>query len=302
MANIMKLPKIKKFPYTDILGWSVSRYDRFSNCKRQYFYDYYSKFDKEFPIEKITQLKSLTSVPLETGNIVHDVIRDLLLRLQKTSLPIDKKKFLQYAFEKTNQYCSAKTFTEVYYKQKNTVSSDDLFPAVEKTLVNFLNSQRLRWIFETAVKASANWVIEPEGFGETRIADYKAYCKVDYLIPVDDKIHILDWKTGKQDIQKHSKQLMGYALWACYHFDAKFNDILPAIVYLCPSYSENAIELKEEYLANLKQQIIEETLQMYEYLSNIEKNKPKDKEFFQKTDNGFFCKYCNYRELCHTNY
>ncbi len=302
MNSVMKLPKIKKFPYTDILGWSVSRYDRFSNCKRQYFYDYYAKFDTEIPLQKIQQLKSLTSVALETGNIVHDIIKDLLLRLQKTSKPIDKKKFLLYAFEKTNSYCAAKTFTEVYYKQKDSVTGDDLFPAVEKTLINFLNSGRLRWIFETALKASENWVIEPDGFGETRIDKYKAYCKVDYLIPVDGKIHILDWKTGKPDIQKHSKQLTGYALWACYHFDAAFGDILPSIAYLCPSYSESAVELKENDLENLKKQVIEETLQMYEYLSDVEKNKPKPKELFEKTDNGFFCKYCNYREICQNNY
>jgi len=302
MASIMKLPKIKKFPFTDILGWSVSRYDRFNNCKRQYFYDYYAKFDKEIPFDNIQRLKALTSTALETGNIVHDIIRDLLLRMQKTSKPIDKKKFLLYAFEKTNAYCSAKTFTEVYYKQKDSVTGDDLYPAVEKTLLNFLNSDRLRWIFETALKASENWVIEPAGFGETRIAGYKAYCKVDYLIPVDDKIYILDWKTGKQDIKKHSKQLMGYALWASYHFETGYAEIIPSIAYLCPSYSESSVELQENDLEILKKQIVDETLQMYGYLADIEKNKPKDKEFFEKTDNGFFCKYCNYREICRENY
>ena len=56
----MNMPKIKRFAYTDILGWSISRYDKFLNCKRQYFYDYYGKFDKEFSLEKIQQLKALT--------------------------------------------------------------------------------------------------------------------------------------------------------------------------------------------------------------------------------------------------
>jgi ATP-dependent helicase/DNAse subunit B len=87
----MKLPKIKKFPYTNILGWSVSRYDVFNNCKRQYFYSYYPKFDKENSLEKITQLKSLTSFALEVGNIAHDVIRDLLFRTSKNSKTDSKK-------------------------------------------------------------------------------------------------------------------------------------------------------------------------------------------------------------------
>ena len=78
----MKLLQIKKFPFTSILGWSVSRYDIFNNCKRQYYYSYYGKFDKDFPTVKINELKSLTSVALETGNIVHDIICILLKRLQ----------------------------------------------------------------------------------------------------------------------------------------------------------------------------------------------------------------------------
>ena len=56
----MKLLQIKKFPFTSILGWSVSRYDIFNNCKRQYYYFYYGKFDKEFPVSKINELKTLT--------------------------------------------------------------------------------------------------------------------------------------------------------------------------------------------------------------------------------------------------
>jgi hypothetical protein len=54
------------------------------------------------------------------------------------------------------------------------------------------------------------WVIEPPGFGETRINDLKAYCKVDCMIPTEEGVYIFDWKTGKNDVAKHRKQLIGY--------------------------------------------------------------------------------------------
>ncbi len=298
----MKPFKIKKFPYTNILGWSISRYDMFANCKRQYFYSYYSKFDAENSYEKIMQLKSLTSCALETGNIVHDIIRDILFRLQKTSKPIDKKKFIIYARKITEEYCEKKTFAEVYYGQKQAVTASDIFPSVNKILENFLQSQRLKWIFETAMQASQNWIIEPEGFGETRMDDYKAYCKVDFLIPVNDKIYILDWKTGKQDTDKHSKQLTGYALWAQYHFETSSKDISPSIVYLSPRYQEYSLNLTDKQLEDFKIQVVKETKQMYEYLKDIENNIPKNKEEFKKTDNEFFCRYCNFREICREKY
>ena len=294
----MDIPKIKRFPYTDILGWSISRYDKFVNCKRQYFYDYYGKFDKEVSLTKIQQLKALTSTALEIGNIVHDTIRDLLVRLQKTAKPIDKKRFLQYTFNKAKIYCNSKTFSEVYYKQTEKIDETTLFPTIEEILNNFLYSSRLKWIFETAIKTSPYWIIEPDGFGETRITNYKAYCKVDFLIPTEDKIFILDWKTGKKDIAKHSRQLIGYALWACYHFNISYENVFPTISYLQPAFEEHNVILTENDLHLLSEQVVEETNQMYQYLTDINKNIPKEKECFETTQKTFLCKYCNYREIC----
>ena len=250
---------------------------------------------EKFPWKKF---KFLTSYALETGNIVHDAVRDLLLRLQKTVKPISRPNFLKYVRTMTEKYCTSKTFAEVYYKQKQEITVDEVFQQVSKILENFLRSERLKWIFETAVKEKDNWVIEPEGFGETRINDYKAYCKVDFLIPVESKIYILDWKTGKQDLTKHTKQLIGYSLWASYHFGVDSSSIIPTVVYLNPAYFEQPVTITDDMLADFQKRVELETKTMYEYLKNIEHNIPKDKECFEKTDNEFFCKYCNFRELC----
>ncbi|MCX6071749.1 MAG: hypothetical protein NTU91_12985 [Chloroflexi bacterium] len=40
---------IQQFPYTPILGWSLSRYDLFSLCKRKYFFHYYTKSTVKSP-------------------------------------------------------------------------------------------------------------------------------------------------------------------------------------------------------------------------------------------------------------
>jgi CRISPR/Cas system-associated exonuclease Cas4 (RecB family) len=288
---------IKKFPYTDILGWSISRYDRFSNCKRQYFYDYYAKYDRDVPLEKIVFLKNLTSGPLEVGNIVHDVIRDALQRFQKSSKPIDKDKFFKYVFNMTEKYCNMKTFFEHYYSG-NLISVQEIYTKVKCILENFLNSSRFLWIVTNAIKQSSQWIIEPSGFGETRINNYKAFCKVDFLFPLDTKIYIIDWKTGKCDDIKHSKQLVGYSLWANYHFGQKAADIVPMLVYLYPNYREKDVKISDASISEFANTVETETKNMYEYLIDIEKNIPKDKKEFSVTYNKFFCKYCNYKEIC----
>ena len=82
--------EMKRYAYTPVLGWSFSRYETFSNCKRKYFYNYYAKHDTVFDIKKILFLKKLTSIPLEIGNISHEVIEGVLKRLIKTTEPIDR--------------------------------------------------------------------------------------------------------------------------------------------------------------------------------------------------------------------
>jgi len=100
----MPVQTIKTFDYTPIPGWSVSRYDVFLTCKRRYYYNYYAKYDKDYPLWKIQELKKLTSFPLEVGNIVHDTIKALLKRLLKSEDEIDTTRFLDFAREKTINY------------------------------------------------------------------------------------------------------------------------------------------------------------------------------------------------------
>ncbi len=135
-----KLNDIKRYDYSDILGWSVSRYDKFNMCRRQYYYDYYGKYDIEFPRSKINALKSMTSVPLETGNIIHDTIKAFLERLLKSEEPVNNARFLDFAQKMTNAYCGSKTFTEVYYKQIEKIDTGKIFENVKQGLTNFLGS------------------------------------------------------------------------------------------------------------------------------------------------------------------
>lgn len=290
------MSEIKKMDYSGILGWSVSRYDKFSACKRQYFYDYYPKYDNEFPVEKLQFLKKLTSRALETGNIVHDLIKDILCRYQKSVKEVNMDKFFKYALNLTVQYCQ-KTFYESYYGNE-AVLPEDIFAKVKTIMEIFFASKRFKWIKENALPESDKWIIEPDGYGETRIDGLKAYCKVDFLFPVGDKIYILDWKTGKPDEKKHSKQLTGYCAWASYHFEKEADFIFPFAVYLFPEFSERNIKIDKDSLLSFAESVRKETNDMYNYLTDIENNKPLDKKEFTRTDNNFCCKYCNYREIC----
>ena len=264
---------MKRYAYTPVLGWSFSRYETFSNCKRKYFYNYYGKHDTEFSIEKIEFLKGLTSIPFEIGTISHDVIEVVLKRLLKTTGPIDRKKFELY-LGKNILPRLAKNFFETYYCGHEKIELDQLLDKTKRCLNNFLASNRFEWIRNIAIAEKDNWLIEPPGYGESRLDEMKLYCKVDFLTPLDGKIVILDWKTGKKNEEKHSKQLVGYASWALHNMDMEAPEIEPIMVYLFPEYDEITINVNEHDLMEYKEIMIMQTREMYSYCSDYEENQP----------------------------
>lgn len=288
---------VRKFEFTDILGWSHSRYNTFSRCKRQYYFQYYAKYDLD-NVVKIAVLKKLTSVPLEIGNVSHKLIKTLLTRLQKTADVIDRERFFDYAERRAKEIFRTQLFQEVYYKDKNRVDFEtEIYPYVKAAMENLLDSDRLQWLFEEALVEKDDWLIEPDGYGECRIDNMKAYCKVDFLFPIGDEIYVIDWKTGKHS-GKHLEQLKGYAAWVHFHYEKDWSLIKPVVAYLLPEYEENSVTINEFDIEDFTEKIRRETDAMYEYLQEPELNIPNEKEAFEMTENLKLCKFCNFRELC----
>jgi hypothetical protein len=276
----------------------MSRYNEFSICKRRYYYQYYAKHDADIPRERIEYLKALTSEPLAVGIIVHDVIKALLNRLQNSREEIDQKKFFEYAYRSTQEYIEQNVFSEVYYGELENIEADDLFQKVEECLNNLLGSDRFTWLTQEAISSNTSWIIEPPGYGETRINGLKAYAKVDFLFPMEEKLYILDWKTGKRDLEKHRKQLVGYAAWASYHFRVDPGKIRPVVAYLQPEYEEVRQDLNEFDIEEFAARVRTETEEMYAFCSDVDNNIPIEKSEFVKVEDQRISSHCNFRGLC----
>lgn len=292
------MPEIKRFPFTSILGWSASRYETFSICKRRYFYQYYAKYDPEIPRPRVDAFKELVSIPLEIGGIVHHVIEALFNRLKKSQELIDQDRLFAYAENAAQHRLSSKPFDEVIYRQTDQITLDDLFPKIETCLTNLLESSRFQWLTNEATQTADQWIVDPPGYGESRLGEMKVYFKVDFLIPLGDELYILDWKTGQQDPAKHRKQLMGYATWASYHFEVPAERVRPTIAYLYPDYEEAQEVFTSADLENFAVQIRAERDEMFELCRDPDSNIPLGKDDFPMIDDHRICSYCNFRGLC----
>jgi hypothetical protein len=165
-------------------------------------------------------------------------------------------------------------------------------------LIRFLESPRFDWIRTRALEKPDDWLIEPPGYGETRIDGMKAYCKVDFLFVVDGRVVILDWKTGKRDEEKHGRQMIGYSAWAMHHLEVEASQIDPVVAYLRPEYDEMTMTPTREQLLEFTEGIRAETEQMYAYCRDVHQNLPLEKSEFPLIENLRFCSFCNFKELC----
>jgi hypothetical protein len=284
------------YPFSSILGWSASRYEAFSFCKRHYFYQYYSKFDQDIPSSKIQALKMLTSRALAVGSLSHLGIESLLKRLEKSTAAIDERRFSNHISELAATFIQNNTFEEDYYKIGTAPTLEELTRLTMEYLNLFLQSERYSWICGLPESDRRAWMIEPGGFGETRINNLKAYCKVDFLLQNEGKTYIFDWKTGKEDAAKHARQMLGYALFAHTNLGVGFDRIELVLHYL--SGFETKVVLNEGDLPEFESKVQAETQEMYAYCEHVESNLPLPKDRFPMTESTKLCGYCKFRELC----
>ncbi len=288
----------ENYRYTPILGWSPTRYAVFSICKRRYFYHYYGKYDPDHPVGLILELRALVSIPLEVGGIVHAVIAALLRRLVKTQEPLDLQRLSVYSRKRTERHVRSRRFQEAYYGLTPKVEVDDVLPSVEESLQHLLESDRWGWLQHEAAESGRQWLIDPAGYGEARLGEWKVFCKADFVFPSGDGYFLIDWKTGKPEPHKHPKQLIAHASWAQCHFGAPPERIRTVIAYLNPVYQEIAGTFSEGDLEAFALQVQAETREMYAYCRDVERNIPLEKEHFPLADDTRICSPCNFRCLC----
>lgn len=293
-----RLVPLKPLSRSYRLGWSHSRYETFQNCKRLYYYTYYTRFDTEFPRERLQLLKGLSSVPLAVGDIAHRTIEKILTRLVTTEVPIDRERLDAYIRGLIHTDVIRKTFFETYYRKLVAIDEEEIFEKIRICVHNFLDSDRFRWVLEEGVAFKQNWIIEPPGFGETVIEGSKAYAKFDFLYRDDRRILIFDWKTGNEDVQKHVKQLRAYSYWASYHLDADPKSVIPVIAYLYPEYREIECDFDEEHFKEFAASVREQIADMESYCEDVNANRPMPKEAFPMKEYSRFCDHCNFNELC----
>ncbi|MFO8236939.1 MAG: PD-(D/E)XK nuclease family protein [Prochlorococcaceae cyanobacterium] len=288
---------LRPYDYTPQLGWSSTRWETFRTCRRRYFYQYYVRYDREFEQGRIQRLRQLSSIPMTVGTVVHEVLAALLRRLLRTGAEIDTQRFWPYVERTITQELAQTGLMEVHYGQRVAPEPSELMEPARACLESFLASDRYGWV-RNQLGSDPRYLIEPPGYGEARLQGMKIYAKVDVLLEAGGQIVILDWKSGRRDIEKHTRQLLGYAAWARDNLQVGAEQIRCVVAYLQPEYNEIEKQPTSAELEGLALEVAAEIAQMQSLCQDPECNIPLAKEHFPLTDNLGYCRHCAFRELC----
>lgn len=296
-------------------SWSVSRNNLFNECKRKYYYNYYGSWggwDKNIPeevVRKLYVLKNLQMRWMWKGNVVHHEIERILKELVSTEklIPIEKSKervtkLMREGFKSSREgkywdhNGSLKSELALFEHEYNSDTPDETWKKnYDETILcieNFYTSD----ILETMQSLSKDNVITIESMKPCNLSfsEERFFAKPDLAYRLDDRLQIVDWKTGSADADDF--QFKVYTIYAIEELGFELENI-DVIEYNLVHDKKTLHNFNAEDIEGTKQIIIDSIDKMKSYLSDPEENIAIMTDF-ERTEDSKTCNWCNFQKIC----
>lgn len=298
-------------------SWSISKMKTLENCERNYYYTYYKShngwiYTSSDEQKMAWRLKKLTNLWICFGEVIHKEIRGIINICKK-----DKAKFMsatrfneialnklrniikesiqKYNTKDWDEYPNGTMLQEYYYGDR---ISKEVGNELKERLINCINNFYVSKSFEDILKPETVIVENDEDvFNSIIYNDLKVYSKIDLLYKDYDGYYVIvDWKTGKYS-ESDKEQLLVYAWYIMEQYNVHYSRIKGRIEYLLDGHAKE-ITFKTEDIEFIKNKVSIDLKIINSYLEDVELNKAKSKDMFQKSINKLKCKSCKYRLLC----
>lgn len=300
------------------LSWSRSRIATLQTCRRQYYYQYYQKWegwswDAGEDARKAYFFSKMTNLSMLCGNVVHAMIKRLLEDV-RAGRPAVSDPGLEARKELTRVWRDA--------EEKRWESSLKAHPPVFELYYPDSRPQPrdLKIVGARAARCVENFVASPL-YAELTRDDHARWLAVDdgpsfddanklkldgrtlWALPdfarrtADGFCEIWDWKTGRPN-PNDRLQLLSYALFARdrWGFDA---DRIRLFGFYLDEKRVGSHPCDAPALAEIEERVRGDFVTMIELLEDAEANRPRSRdEHFPMLDDVAVCRRCVYRELC----
>ena len=291
------------------ISWSVSRDDTFRKCRRMYYFQYYGFWGGwDFAADKRTRmiyiLKQLQNRQMWAGKIVHKCIEKTLKNI-KDGIKVNEERVIEETLDvmrdefKSSQakiYLTNPKTCALYEHEYELTISDNEWKGNANHVIECLKIFFDSHVYEKILKLSANQWLEIEQFSSFSYRNIKVFAVFDFAYRDGDEIIIYDWKTGKEEHDKHELQLACYGLFATKKWGVK-----PELVKLVELYLSHgkhiANRLCELDINSIQDQIWNSIEAMQNILDNPIENIAHE-DNFPFTENERICQYCNFKKIC----
>ena len=298
-------------------SWSKSRHEKFSECRRAYYYTYYGSWGGwDAPhgsaVRELYVLKKLSSRWQWAGSVVHEALKGVLSRAQATG----DLRPLEEVLEQTRRRARAQ-FAESrdkrYWRERSRITG-----LVEHEYGEPVKDEDWRRIYETVIEGALRAFYASEVLEEIRGTSRARWLSVDVLDrwsfegttvwaavdfayrDAEGRVHLLDWKTGKERGADHL-QVGTYALYARQKWGAEPDGVVGGLVYLVQEEGRPAervdVEADEATLERCRVEMRQSIGAMKGALADPARNLAA-LEAFPQLEEREACRRCPYRRPC----
>ncbi|MFZ5472190.1 MAG: RecB family exonuclease [Myxococcota bacterium] len=302
---------------TNDFSWSKSRHEKFSDCRRAYYFHYYQSWggwelDAPRAVRELYVLKKLSNRFTWGGSIVHAAIRGALMAIRH-GRTLDRARVIErvhrvmqqdFVFSRAKSYWRERHRKEfgglVEHEYREVVAPDEW-----KT--NWENVQAaLTWFFQSRWVGLAR-ALQKEQWLEVDLMDFeksvftlqgvKVFAVPDfaYLDEAGDPV-VVDWKTGRAR-EGYDDQVLAYALYLNSRYQLPLERMKASLVYLNDG-AERTVALDPMAVEAFRARFTQSTQQMRALLLDSASNTPLPELHFPRTEDLSACARCVFRRPC----
>lgn len=299
-------------------SWSKSRHERFAECQRSYYFNYYRSWggwadDAPKDTRELYVLKKLSNRYTWSGSIVHAAIRGVLMAIRhgRTLNPSQLIDRVYRVMREDFAFSRGKTFWSSPRRRKEFLGlveheyAEDVPDAQWKQ--NWDNVRTgLEWWFQSRWPKIARQLKGPQWL-EVDVMDFdRSFFTLDgvrvfaapdlALVGKDGAGVIVDWKTGKAR-EGYDDQVLGYALYLEARYKLPAEAMRAHLVYVNDG-AEVQVAIDPARLAQFKEKFATSVGGMRALLADPAANLPHGEERFERTTDLNACARCAFRRPC----
>jgi hypothetical protein len=293
--------------------WSKSRHEKFTECRRAYYYQYYGSWGGwEAPpgttARELYVLKKLSSRWQWAGSLVHDALKEMLTRAKATGRITPVEDLCRRTHDKARaQWANSRE--KSYWGVPSRIVG-----LVEHEYAEPVPGEEWKRIYHDVVDGSLRAFYQSEIFAQIQATPRDRWLTVDVLdswefegtkvwVAIDfayrDEqgiLHILDWKTGKERGVDHT-QIGIYALFAQQKWGVSAAELMGGLVYLQSGAARTEVQADPATLESCKSEMRESIAAMKAPLEDPKANRAR-LEMFPQLEDPAACKRCPFRRPC----